>query len=124
MIFCSLKLTGLYLAIPYRTHMNHNNGYHFRRSQRSRNNQSRLDFSKMIIMSSFEGIDSEVGIVDRDEFTETMIEQERIAKGALRYLEGYVKFVLRQQQDPRISMPARYRFSTLKYFHKELSISK
>lgn len=48
------------------------------------------------------------------------IPYSKIARGANRFITDYIKIVRNNVDDK--GLPKRFRFSTLQYFHKELSI--
>ena len=50
-----------------------------------------MDYSKIIIITKTNYLDSTDAIVDKDEYNETMINLERIKKDALDYVEEYME---------------------------------
>ncbi|MGN0291121.1 MAG: type III toxin-antitoxin system TenpIN family toxin [Lachnospiraceae bacterium] len=113
-----------FICIPYRTEIIHNYAYHFKKSVRSKKHKSGLDYTKIVIINNLDYIDSKDAFVDKDEFNETMIHLEKIKREALEFVEDYVQHI----EETKILHPAefkrRYRFSSLKYFHKELGINE
>lgn len=61
-----------FLCIPYRTEIHHRYAYKFTSSQRSIAHKSGLDYTKMIIFCQNNFIDTEPGILDQDEYIETI----------------------------------------------------
>lgn len=110
------------ICIPYRSEINHSYAYRFKKSARSRAHKSGLDYSKIVIISKLEYIDSIDAIIDKDEFKETMINLEIIKKEALNFVEEYVNHVNGTRPLHPDEFRRRYCFSPLKYFHKELGI--
>ncbi|MBR1711017.1 MAG: hypothetical protein IJ719_19680 [Clostridia bacterium] len=104
------------ICIPFRTNMSHRFGYRFRKSARSRNNLSGLDYTKIVIINDDKYISQIPAVVDNDEFTEMMQNIDAIVNGALAYVENYVNHkkgscVLDQQVFER-----RYGRSSIQYF--------
>jgi len=84
--------------------------------------QSGLDYSKIIIITKTNYLDSTDAIVDKDEYNETMINLERIKKDALYYVEEYMECMNGKRKLHKKMFDRKYGFSTLQYFHKELGI--
>ena len=81
-----------------------------------------MDYSKIIIITKIDYIDSIDAIIDKDEFNETMVNLERIKKEALYYVEEYVEHMKGIKLLHKREFDRRYGFSPLIYFHKELGI--
>lgn len=101
--------------------MKHNNGYKFKFSNRSKKHQSGLDFSKLVIVSKDNYI-GESSTIDIDEYKEFEKQKDYIHKNLEKYIHDYVEYVnghipLHIQQFER-----KYKYSTLKYFYRELGI--
>ena len=111
-----------YICIPFRTEMHHQNGYKFKMSARSRQHQSGLDYSKIAIIKNREYIDTEDAVVDRDEYRETVSKMNRIVNDVNQYINDYVQHVTKEQLLNEKEFQRRYRYSTLQYFHQELSL--
>lgn len=112
-----------FICIPYRSHMNHKFGYKFKYSARSRRTHSGLDYTKIVIIKNSEYIDKSDAVVDADEYRETRDSIEYIKKDSQTYIDDYINHLLckSNKYDDR-EFERAYRFSTLKYFHKELGI--
>ena len=115
-----LELNDYYICIPYRSEMRHNHGYKFTKSKRSIKSQSGLDYTKIVIVKNIEYLSKLNAVIDADEFKETVENIGKIARGANRFITDYIKIVRNNVDDK--GLPKRFRFSTLQYFHKELSI--
>lgn len=111
-----------YICIPYRTEIRHDYAFHFTTTARSRVHKSGLDYSKIVIITKSEYIDSVDAIIDKDEFNETMVNLERIKREALEFVEDYVEHIKGIRVLHKREFFRRYSFSPLKYFHNELSI--
>ena len=111
-----------FICIPYRTEISHPYAFHFTTTVRSKAHKSGLDYSKIVIIEKTDYIDSTDAIIDKDEFNETMVNLERIKREALNFVEEYVTHVKGIKELHKREFERRYRFSPLKYFHKELGI--
>ncbi|MCD8363580.1 MAG: hypothetical protein LUC98_11610 [Lachnospiraceae bacterium] len=115
---------GYFIAIPYRSHINHKYAYRFKKSRRSQRARSGLDYSKAIIITNVDYIGAEDAIIDQDEYKETRDNIKYIRNDVVRYIDNYVDHLngTRIVYD-EIEFSRVYRFSTLPYFHKELGIA-
>ena len=111
-----------FMCIPYRSNINHDNAYFFTKSKRSKIKKSGLDFSKMIIIKEARYIGKIDAIIDRDEYTETYYNIEKIKNEAEKYVDQYVNHLMNKRVMNEKEFARKYKFSTLKYFHKELNI--
>lgn len=111
-----------FICVPYRSEITHSYAYHFRKSARSRQHKSGLDYTKIVIISKLEYIETEGAFVDKDEFNETMINLEKIKQQALQYVEDYVAHHRGSAVLHSVEFNRRYLFTSLKYFHQELGI--
>lgn len=110
------------ICIPYRSHINHNNAFHFKNSIRSKQNKSGLDYSKMLIIQNSAYLCATHVTIDQDEYKETIVNIKKIVKEAIQYLDDYVNHhnkikVLNYHEYNR-----RYKFTTLQYFHNILKL--
>ena len=103
--------------------MHHKNGYKFRSSERSKAHQSGLDYSKMAIIQNGDYLGTADAVVDRDEYRETIANIHRIVADVDRYIRGYIRHIKGSEVLNIREYERKYRYATLKYFHKELSIS-
>ena len=114
-------LADYYVCVPFRTEMKHNNGYKFKFSARSKNHQSGLDFSKLVIISNSAFIREDSTIVC-DEYIEFEKQEDQIHKKLAKYIYDYVEHVKGDVPLHIKQFERKYHYSTLKYFHKELGI--
>ncbi len=111
-----------YICIPYRSEITHPYSFRFRKTQRSQKHKSGLDYSKIVIITKSEYVDTKDALIDKDEFNETIKHLERIKKEAITFVEEYVQHVSgSKKMDPR-EFKRRYAYSPLTYFHRELGI--
>lgn len=113
-----------FIAVPYRSEIGHKYAYHFRYSKRSKKHKSGLDYTKIVILDNTEYLDNKDAIIDKDEYNETIRNFERIKAEVLQYIEDYIDYQRGMKLIDEKEFQRRYRFSTLKYFHKELGIEK
>ena len=111
-----------FICVPYRSEITHSNAFHFMQSVRSRKHKSGLDYSKIVIITKPEYIDTQDAIIDRDEFVETVKNLDRIKQEALNIVEDYVAHMNGTKALHQREFQRRYSYSPLKYFHKELKI--
>lgn len=111
-----------FICIPFRSEINHPYAFHFTGTIRSTKHKSGLDYTKIVIVCTTEYLDSKDAIIDKDEFNETMMHLEKIKEDALLFVEDYIAFIQGTKQLHEREFARRYKFSPLKYFHKELGI--
>lgn len=111
------------ICIPYRTNIPHQNAFHFKNSQRSQNNDSGLDYSKMVITKNNEYIENVPAVIDKDEYNETMIHIEKIITDALEYISTYCNHIKGDKVLHHREFSRKYGYSTLSYFHDELNLN-
>ena len=114
---------GYFICIPYRSHINHKFAYKFKNSIRSKKVNSGLDYSKIVIIKHSEYISDANAVIDNDEYKETRDKIEYIKNDAQRYIDDYVGCLSgKSAKYSSREFERKYRYSTLKYFHKELGI--
>lgn len=111
-----------FIAVPYRSEIAHKYAYHFRYSKRSIKHRSGLDYTKIVIIDKKEYLDAKDAIIDKDEYNETIRNFDKIKEEVLQYIEDYIKHMKKIKLLSEREFQRRYKFSTLKYFHKELKI--
>ena len=111
-----------FICIPYRSEISHKYAFHFTNTTRSKEHKSGLDYSKIVIITKTDYIDSVDAIVDKDEFKETMVNLKQIKKEALDFVEDYVLHMKGIKMLHEREFERRNGFSSLKYFHRELGI--
>lgn len=112
------SMEGLFICIPFRSHVKHRYAYHFQTSRRSKKTLSGLDYTKVALIKNRDYIDDTVrAVVDQDEHKEVFQNLQRIAREVCRYisdykddLNGVVKLHPKEWQ-------RRYGMSTLPYFN-------
>ena len=105
----------------YVYHLEHNNGYKFKFSNRSKKHQSGLDFSKLGIVSKDDYI-GESSTIDIDEYKEFEKQEDRIHMNLERYIHDYVEHINDHVPLHIKQFERKYKYPTLKYFHGELGI--
>lgn len=114
---------GFFIGIPFRSHMSHNNGYHFVNSARSKKSAagSGLDYSKICIVTDSDYIDAPTTI-DNDEYKDMKQNIDTIVNEAVKYVDDYINHVNGTTRLSSRQYRSKYWYSTLPYFHKELGI--
>ena len=98
--------------------MRHSNCYKFRKSNRETDSVTGIDYTKAVIVNSPNFIGAEATIDDK-EYVELNDRYFFIIKQFESYLKGYCNYV-NGYSTPYTEK--KYRFTTLKYFHKELGL--
>lgn len=107
-------------AIPFRTNVKHNNCYKFENSSRPTDSITGLDYSKAVIVNNIKYIGAAARINDM-EYTELDANYHIIIKQFTSFVKNYIRYAngtLNEYQSKK------YKYTTLKYFHDELGISK
>ena len=113
---------GYFICVPYRTEISHKYAYHFKNSARSIMHKSGLDYTKIVLITDTRFIDTQDALIDKDEYTETMVNLEKIKADALAFVEEYVSHIKGEQLLHPKEFKRRYLFSPLKYFHAEMGV--
>ena len=111
-----------FICVPYRSSISHKNAYHFKKSKRSRESRSGLDYSKIVIIRDSSYLSSENAIIDNDEYNETIENMDKIVGEVLKYVDTYKLHVKGVMKIHEKDFVRAYKFSTLKYFHNELGL--
>lgn len=111
-----------FICIPYRSNISHKYAFHFKKSKRSRENRSGLDYSKIVIIANKEFISSDEAVIDQDEYTETVRHIGRIRQDAERFVQDYIAHISGIYMLSEREFDRRYHYAPLKYFHKEMGI--
>ena len=61
-----------FICIPYRSEISHSFSYLFKKSKRSKQHSSGLDYTKILIINKTEYLDNKDAIIDKDEYVETI----------------------------------------------------
>lgn len=115
-------LNGYFICIPYRSSILHNNAFIFQNTTRSQRSRSGLDYSKVVLISNDEYIDSSNAIVDQDEYRQTMLHMTRIVSDITKYINDYINHVNGTNILHIREYERKYKMSTLPYFHDVLGI--
>ena len=111
-----------FIAVPYRSEVTHKYAYHFRYSKRASEHKSGLDYTKILIIEKTEYLEGKAAIIDHDEYNETIRNFEMIKEQVLLYVEDYINHINKIKELPRQEFERRYKYSTLRCFHRELGL--
>ncbi len=111
-----------FVCIPFRSEITHKYAYKFKHSKRSKKHKSGLDYSKMLIIKDASYIENKDSIIDKDEYNEVAININKIQKDALEFLGDYIAHCNGEKLLHSEEFERRYKYSPLKYFHKELGL--
>ena len=111
-------MDDVFICIPYRTNVTHQNAYHFKNSLRSQQYSSGLDYSKIVLIKDPQYLDTaKKAVVDQDEYKETMQNLARITKEVKKYIEDYKNDMNGVKKLHPKEWQRRYSKSTLPYFN-------
>lgn len=113
-----VKIEDHTFALPFRTNMNHKYGYKFKTSSKDTNVGTGLDFTKAVIVDDLSLIGKDA-IVDKKEFKELSEKYYFIRNKFINYLRNYKKYINGELNEYQ---SRAYKYTTLKYYHKELKI--
>ena len=105
-------------AIPFRTNVKHSNCYKFKNSSRQTNSVTGLDYSKAVIVNDSKYIGAAARINDA-EYTELDKNYYYITKQFTSFVKNYIKYANGKLNEYQAK---KYKYTTLKYFRKELGI--
>lgn len=115
-----IDIQGNKYALPFRTHIRHKYCYKFKNSNRATDSATGIDFSKAVIVNDPKYIGDPTQI-DNKEYVELANKFYFIISKFTNYLQGYIKFRTNGGDE---FAEKKYKFTTLKYFDKELGLSK
>lgn len=115
-----VKIGDNRFALPLRTNIRHNYCYKFKNTGRDTNSSAGIDFTKAVIVNE-ERFIGEATNIDNKEYVELMNKYFFIIKKFEQYLDGYIQY---RNEGGNEYVARRYKFTTLKYFDKELGLSK
>lgn len=118
-VFLLKYSNNIMIAIPFRTNINHSNGYIFNTDSHGIN--SGIDYSKLVIIKEQKYLGS-LAIVDSNEFKELTKKSNIIIKQAVNYVNNYCEHINGLKVMSKKNFFRKYGYSTLKYFHNELNI--
>ncbi len=114
-----VKIRDNTFAIPFRSNIRHSYCYKFKTSTRATDSSTGLDYTKAVIVNSADDIGDNAHINDRE-----FLELDKMYYHIFRQFEAYVNSYYKFTENKLNDIEAKaYRFSTLKYFHKELGIN-
>lgn len=113
-----IKVESNTFGLPLRTNIAHNNCYKFEYTSRSTDTITGIDFSKAVVIIDSEYIGSEAEM-DNKEYVELNNRINFIISRFRTYIKGYYLYASGKADKYQAK---KYRFTTLKYFHKELGI--
>jgi len=115
-----LELDGLTFAIPLRSHITHS--YCFL-ADISTDQKSGLDYSKAVVITdSAKYVDPAPVTIRQHEYNFLKQREYLIKKQFSSYVASYKKEIRRRQKNPALPVSTLCRYTSLKYFHKELSL--
>lgn len=117
-MFIALRIEGNYFAIPFRTNINHKYSYRFGATGRKTVFSTGVDFTKAVIVDKESYIGEKVKI-DKAEYNELRKKYFHVIAKFKKYVKGYIT-LSRKKVDMESNY--KYRYSTLRYYHKELGI--
>lgn len=103
-------------AIPFRTNVKHNNCYKFKSSSRQTNTTTGLDYTKSVIVNDNKYIGEPARVNDM-EYIELDSNYHTIIKQFTSFVKGYIKLINGTLNKYQAN---NYKYTTLKYFEKEL----
>lgn len=115
-----IKFENNTFAIPFRTNVKHNNCYKFKNSSRSTDTITGLDYSKAVIVNDDRYIGEAARINDM-EYIELDANYHIVIKKFVSFVKGYIRYANGNLNEYQAK---KYKYTTLKYFHKELGIEK
>jgi protein AbiQ len=116
-----LELDGFCFAIPLRSHISH--PYCFI-ADAANNQKSGLDYSKaVVIIDKILFIDPSPVTIRQNEFDVMKQHEFLIKRQFSAYVRSYKKEMARRLKNPVLPVSNLARYSSLKYFHKELGLS-
>ena len=113
-----IKIENNTFALPLRTNIKHNNCYKFQYSTRATDSVTGIDFSKAVVVNKVEYI-AEPAEIDNKEYVELSDRISFIISKFRTYIRGYYAYALGKSNEYQAK---RYKYTTLKYFHKELGL--
>ncbi|MGM9947560.1 type III toxin-antitoxin system TenpIN family toxin [Floccifex sp.] len=110
-----------YVCVPFRTYLNHKQGFHFYSSPFPTGENPGIDYSKMVIIKKDDYI-GETTFIDTEQMSCFNTNIATIQKEVLEYLEGYINHFNGTNTLHPKQFRRKYQFTSLKYFHTELGI--
>ena len=110
-----------FVAAPFRTNIKHENSFKFEGCKRNKFGTSGIDYSKILIIEDSNYI-GEASRIDYDEHSILVKNIVTIATEINDYIDDYKNHISGIKKMGKNKFRNKYKFSTLKYFHKELGI--
>ena len=114
-----LEMDGITYAIPLRSHITHS--YSFI-ADNSAGLNSGLDYSKAVVITNSTQFDPSPVTIRQNEYNIFKKREFVIKKQFSSYVVRYKKEVCRRLKNPVLPVSSLCRYSSLKYFHKELGL--
>ena len=115
-----LKLDNITYAIPLRSHITHS---YCIIADNINGQKSGLDFTKAVVISdSAKYIDTYPVTIRQHEFNILKQQEYLIKKKFSSYVKSYKKEIRRRKKTPTLPESSLCRYSTLRYFHKEIGL--
>lgn len=113
-----LQIGSNTFALPFRTNIRHSYCYKFSSSGRNTNSVTGIDFTKAVIVNhpNYIGV---AATIDNREFVELSNKYHFIINKFTTYLNGYINYA---KSGGNEFTAKKYKYCTLKYFHKELGV--
>lgn len=115
-----IKIENNTFAVPFRTNVPHNNCYKFKTSTRPTDSVTGIDYTKAVIVNDSKYIGISARINDK-EYTELNDNYGFIINQFQKFVSDYIKYA---NSEKRYYASKKFRYTTLKYFHKELGIER
>ena len=115
-----VKIDNNTFAVPFRTNISHSNCYKFKSSERPTNKVTGLDYTKAVIVND----DAYIGAtatIDNKEYIELNQRYRFIIKQFQKFVYDYIDYVNGKRN---FYNEKKFKYTTLKYFHKELGLEK
>lgn len=115
-----IKIKNNTFAVPFRTNVPHNNCYKFKTSTRPTDSVTGIDYTKAVIVNDIKYIGKPARINDK-EYTELNHNYGFIINQFQKFVFDYIKYA---NGEKGYYLSKKFRYTTLKYFHKELGIEQ
>lgn len=113
-----IKIDDNTFGLPLRTNIRHSNCYKFQYSSRPTNSITGIDFSKAVVVNNNDYI-GDIAEMDNKEYVELNDRIAFIISKFRTYIKGYRTYAMGQANEHQAK---KYRYTSLKYFHKELGL--
>ena len=115
-----LELDSITYAIPLRSHITHSYCYV---ADNSNGQNKGLDYSKAVVISDSKKYIDPAPVTIRQHEYNILKQHEYLIKAQFSsYVKAYKKDIRRHKKNQKLPVSSLCRYSSLKYFHKELAI--